>query len=210
MRAAALSSSAALIDEKPPPNHKKQVTTLVFEYTLANAAVARTFSAYLAQLVSPKNGPVHTFTIEWQGLDVDFVALACVIFNGAMLMFSTKASDIYNLICTGAQMLTILVLIIAGFIKANPANLTPFAPNGIRGIFSGASFVFFRYDEGTKGEKGAGFRDRGLRAQFSFPPFRASLLRNPAAPPPPPFPPPATPRTPRQDAGGVNLGCSQG
>jgi basic amino acid/polyamine antiporter, APA family len=59
-------------------------------------------------------------------------------------MISTKAADILNLVCTGAQMCTILVLIIAGFIKANPANMTPFAPNGVRGIFSGASFVFFR------------------------------------------------------------------
>ena len=33
-----------------------------------------------------------------------------------------------------------------GFVKANPKNLHPFVPpeHGVRGIFAGASFVFFR------------------------------------------------------------------
>lgn len=122
------------------------VTTLVFEYVLANAAVARTFSAYLAQLVSPAQGkPPVVFTIEWKGLDVDFVALGLVIALTVVLCLSTRGADIFNTVCTGAQMLVILVLIIAGFTKANPQNMTPFAPNGVRGIFNGASFVFFSF-----------------------------------------------------------------
>jgi hypothetical protein len=37
----------------------------------------------------------------------------------------------------------IVLILILGFIKANPKNLTPFLPYGVRGIFDGASFVFF-------------------------------------------------------------------
>jgi len=49
---------------------KQQVTTLIFEYVLANAAVARTFSAYFAQLISPKDGPTVVLTLEWGSLTV--------------------------------------------------------------------------------------------------------------------------------------------
>jgi APA family basic amino acid/polyamine antiporter len=46
---------------------------------------------------------------------------------------------------TGTQILVILIILIAGFSKANPANLTPFMPFGAGGIFKGASFVFFSF-----------------------------------------------------------------
>jgi hypothetical protein len=46
---------------------------------------------------------------------------------------------------TGTQILVILIILIAGFTKANPANLTPFMPFGAAGIFQGASFVFFSF-----------------------------------------------------------------
>jgi amino acid permease len=95
--------------------------------------------------VSPKDGPTVVLTIPFRGLDVDFVALACVVAMCILLMLSTRAADILNTVCTGAQMVVILVLIISGFVKANPANMTPFAPNGVRGIFNGASFVFFSF-----------------------------------------------------------------
>ena len=82
--------------QKPTTTTNKQVTTLIFEYVLANAAVARTFSAYLAQLVSPKNGPAVVLTIPWGDLSVDFVALGCVLAMAALLMISTRAADILN------------------------------------------------------------------------------------------------------------------
>lgn len=50
----------------------------------------------------------------------------------------------------GLQVVTIIhvvlvvFIIIAGFVKSNPANLRPFAPFGARGIFNGAAIVFFR------------------------------------------------------------------
>lgn len=45
---------------------------------------------------------------------------------------------------TGSQVAVIIIILAAGFSKAKPANLTPFLPFGVQGIFSGASFVFFR------------------------------------------------------------------
>lgn len=39
----------------------------------------------------------------------------------------------------------VLFIIIAGFVKANPANAANFLPFGIKGAFNGASVVFFSY-----------------------------------------------------------------
>ena len=96
-------------------------------------------------LISPRSGKQIDLTIPWNGLNVDLVALGLVILLTVLLCVSTRGADIFNTVCTGAQMLVILVLIVAGFVKANPANMVPFAPNGVRGVFNGASFVFFSF-----------------------------------------------------------------
>lgn len=46
---------------------------------------------------------------------------------------------------TIVHVVLVVFIIIAGFVKANPANLQPFAPMGARGIFNGAAIVFFSY-----------------------------------------------------------------
>lgn len=47
-------------------------------------------------------------------------------------------------VVTIIHVVLVLFIIIAGFVKSNPANLRPFAPMGARGIFNGAAIVFFR------------------------------------------------------------------
>jgi APA family basic amino acid/polyamine antiporter len=47
-------------------------------------------------------------------------------------------------VVTIIHVVLVVFIIIAGFVKANPANLQPFAPMGARGIFNGAAIVFFR------------------------------------------------------------------
>jgi hypothetical protein len=43
------------------------------------------------------------------------------------------------------HMSLIVFIMIAGFSKADLANVTPFLPYSVRGIFNGASIVFFAY-----------------------------------------------------------------
>ena len=59
---------------------------------------------------------------------------------------STEHSNTTNLVITFVHVAVVLMIAIVGFTKAKPANLVPFVPPefGTRGIFQGASFVFFR------------------------------------------------------------------
>ncbi|KAF6256039.1 amino acid permease family protein [Scenedesmus sp. NREL 46B-D3] len=118
------------------------VTTLVLEYVLANAAVARSFSAYFAALIGKEPG---FFTFAYLDYTVDFMAAGVIVLCCLLLSFSTAGGSWFNIVVTGSQLLVILIILIAGFVKANPANLSPFLPYGVKGIFNGASFVFFSF-----------------------------------------------------------------
>jgi hypothetical protein len=106
------------------------VTTLVLQYVLANAAVARAFSSYFAALIGK---PPSFFVFAWQDYTVDFMAAGLMIACCLMLSFSTAGGSWFNIFMTGSQLLVILIILIAGFVKANPANLKPFLPFGVKG-----------------------------------------------------------------------------
>jgi APA family basic amino acid/polyamine antiporter len=106
------------------------VTTLVLEYVLANAAVARSFSAYFAALIGKDPG---FFTFPYKDFTVDFMAAGVIIGCCLLLSFSTAGGSWFNIVVTGTQLLVIAIILIAGFVKANPANLTPFLPYGVKG-----------------------------------------------------------------------------
>ncbi|KAI8466934.1 MAG: amino acid permease-domain-containing protein [Monoraphidium minutum] len=118
------------------------VTTLIMEYILSQAAVARSFTAYFATLIGK---PTKFFIIKYKAYDVDFLAAGLIVFLGVVLSLTTVGGATFNTVVTLLQLLVITLILILGFIKANPANLTPFLPFGIKGIFSGASFVFFSF-----------------------------------------------------------------
>ena len=71
---------------------------------------------------------------------------AGLVFLCCMLLIkSTGESSTVNAVITVAHIAVVLFIIIAGFTKANPANLSPFLPFGVKGIFQGSAFVFFSY-----------------------------------------------------------------
>eukprot|EP00878_Enallax_costatus_P036496 GHUV01040990.1.p1 GENE.GHUV01040990.1~~GHUV01040990.1.p1 ORF type:complete len:281 (+),score=47.38 GHUV01040990.1:220-1062(+) len=106
------------------------VTTLVLEYVLANAAVARSFSAYFATLIGQ---PSSFFTFAYKAYTVDFMAAGLMILCCIILMFSTAGGSWFNIVITGSQLVVILIILIAGFVKSDTANLRPFLPYGVSG-----------------------------------------------------------------------------
>ncbi len=46
---------------------------------------------------------------------------------------------------TVVHIAVLLFIIVAGLTRAKTSNLTPFAPHGARGIFSGAAYVYFTF-----------------------------------------------------------------
>ena len=155
-----------LNSKTPPTKHPKNIKIL--EYVLANAAVARTWAPYLGQLV---NKGSSFFVISSGGYEVDPMAAGLVFICCMMLIKSTGESALVNAVITVAHIVVVLFIIIAGFTKANPANLTPFMPFGVKGIFQGAAFVFFSYI----------VRFGGCGGCFAPPPARSLLSLLPAA-----------------------------
>eukprot|EP01025_Chloroclados_australasicus_P033720 TRINITY_DN3443_c0_g3_i4.p1 TRINITY_DN3443_c0_g3~~TRINITY_DN3443_c0_g3_i4.p1 ORF type:complete len:255 (-),score=21.21 TRINITY_DN3443_c0_g3_i4:39-803(-) len=118
---------------------------LVLEYTLSSAAIARGFTSYTAAIfgLSMDDGTVFRFDIS-EVVSVDWPALLIVLSLCLLLAKGTKDSSITNHIITGINLFVIGLIIIVGFIHVDPDNYQPFAPNGINGIFMGASQVLFK------------------------------------------------------------------
>lgn len=62
-----------------------------------------------------------------------------------LLVLGTKESSNFNIGMTIIHLLLVAFIIIAGFVKSDKANASDFVPFSVRGIFDGASYVFFSY-----------------------------------------------------------------
>ncbi|KAI5065269.1 hypothetical protein GOP47_0019964 [Adiantum capillus-veneris] len=120
---------------------------IILEYVIGGAAIGRSWSSYFATLCGRPSA--DDFRIK-TNLANDFnlldpIAVAVLLITGLVATWSTKATSLLNWIASLANMAIILFVIIAGLVHAEPANLTPFLPFGVRGIFKAASVLFFAY-----------------------------------------------------------------
>jgi len=72
-------------------------------------------------------------------------AIAIVLILTLLLIKGIKESTKVATIMVGVNMFIILSFIVVGAFYVQPENWTPFAPNGLEGIFSGAFIIFFAY-----------------------------------------------------------------
>ena len=72
-------------------------------------------------------------------------AMAIVIILTILLVKGVKESTKVATIMVGVNMFIILSFIVVGAFYVKPENWTPFAPNGLEGIFTGAFVIFFAY-----------------------------------------------------------------
>ncbi len=92
---------------------------------------------YTAWLNSPKVG----------GLSVvmDLPALLIVVVITSLVYIGIRESKVAGNIMTVLKIGIILLVIFLGLFYVNPANWSPFAPNGAAGVMKGVSAVFFAY-----------------------------------------------------------------
>ncbi|KAL0305434.1 UNVERIFIED_CONTAM: Cationic amino acid transporter 1 [Sesamum radiatum] len=120
---------------------------ILLEYVIGGAAVARSWTSYFATLC---NHDPDDFRILVHGLApgynlLDPIAVGIMIVICIIAVLSTKGSSRLNYIASVVHLVVILFIIIAGLIKADPKNYTPFAPFGPRGIFKASAVLFFAY-----------------------------------------------------------------
>lgn len=120
---------------------------ILFEYVVAGASVARSWTSYFATLCNHDPNDfrinVSSFAADYSHLDPIAVAVSVAVCVGACI--SMKGSSRFNSIATIIHLVILLFILIAGLTKANPANYVNFAPKGVRGILKASAVLFFAY-----------------------------------------------------------------
>ncbi|MEP6924976.1 MAG: amino acid permease [Pyrinomonadaceae bacterium] len=75
----------------------------------------------------------------------DLPALLIVILITALVYVGIRESKVAGNVMTVLKIGVILMVIFLGMFYVNPANWSPFAPNGVTGVMKGVSAVFFAY-----------------------------------------------------------------
>lgn len=123
--------------------------SLILEYMLAVAAVSTGFASYfnsfiagfglnIPQALDGPFDPAH-------GTYFNIVAFAIVWLIFLLLSQGVSTSMKVNNLMVVIKIAIIILFIIVGAFYIKPANWSPFAPFGAKGVFSGASLVFFAY-----------------------------------------------------------------
>ncbi|KAM3962654.1 cationic amino acid transporter 3-like isoform 1-T2 [Aphomia sociella] len=139
---------------------------LILEYVIGTASVAKGMANYIDSLCN--NTMARTMT-EIAPINVgfladypDFFAFTLVLLITALLTIGVKESTKLNNVFTALNMVTVIIVVIAGAVKSNPANWRidvedipeeykseagegGFMPWGIAGVMAGAAKCFFGF-----------------------------------------------------------------
>ncbi|KAL5710518.1 Cationic amino acid transporter 7 [Ranunculus cassubicifolius] len=130
---------------------------LVMEYVFSNAAVARSFTAYLGTAMGVSATEKWRITISGlpEGFnEIDLIAVGVILVISLCICYSTKESSMLNMVLTVIHVLFIAFIIVIGFWKGdwknfkepeNPKKPDGFLPYGISGVFNGAAMVYLSY-----------------------------------------------------------------
>ncbi|KAL2943103.1 Cationic amino acid transporter 6 chloroplastic, partial [Bienertia sinuspersici] len=129
---------------------------LVLDYVLSNAAVARSFTAYLGTAIGISTSKWR-FTVAFlpKGFnEIDVIAVLVILIITLIICYSTRESSVVNMLLTAAHLLFIGFIIVMGFSKGEVKNFTTskdpnvpggFFPYGLSGVFNGAALVYLSY-----------------------------------------------------------------
>ncbi|KAJ6645363.1 High affinity cationic amino acid transporter 1 [Pseudolycoriella hygida] len=137
---------------------------LVLEYVIGASSVARGLSGYIDELFDNKMSSflknVLPIDIEFLADYPDFFSFFIVLLLAILLSVGVKESSVLNNIFTSVNVLTVLIVLVAGAIKADPANWNipkdqipenvrggegGFMPFGFAGIMAGAAKCFYGF-----------------------------------------------------------------
>ncbi|KAJ4836852.1 Cationic amino acid transporter 7, chloroplastic [Turnera subulata] len=129
---------------------------LIMDYVMSNAAVARSFTAYLGTAIGMSTSKwrlvVHHLPNGFNEIDV--FAVLVVLLITLVICYSTRESSWVNMALTALHILFIAFVIVMGFWMgdwknftrpANPNNPSGFFPFGAPGVFNGAAMVYLSY-----------------------------------------------------------------
>ncbi|XP_051132807.1 cationic amino acid transporter 9, chloroplastic [Andrographis paniculata] len=127
-------------------------TQLMLDYHIAAASIARSLSNYVVsvlELIPFLKGNIPS----WFGygdevletFSFNILAPILLVLLTVVLCWGVGESAILNSIMTVTKVAIVVVVVIVGAFEVDTSNWTPFAPNGLKSILTGATVVFFSY-----------------------------------------------------------------
>jgi basic amino acid/polyamine antiporter, APA family len=101
-----------------------------------------TLSAHIQQASSAVENAPHLFGVP---VIVNVPAAAIVLLITWVLVRGIRESAFFNTLMVLLKLALLIFFLALGFQYVRPENWTPFAPNGFKGIWAGASIIFFAY-----------------------------------------------------------------
>lgn len=86
---------------------------------------------------APRLGPLHV-VLDLPALFITLI-ISALVYRGIQESKNTSNALVFFKLCV------IVAVVLVGVFYVQPANWSPFAPNGVRGILAGISAVFFAY-----------------------------------------------------------------
>ncbi|XP_061393554.1 cationic amino acid transporter 3 [Musca vetustissima] len=135
---------------------------LILEYVIGTASVARGLSGYFDSLIDKNMSTALTealpINVSFLGDYPDFLGFGMVLVLTCILAFGVKESTFLNNIFTSVNIITILIVLVAGGWNADPKNWSipesevpegfgkgGFMPYGVAGVMAGAAKCFFGF-----------------------------------------------------------------
>uniref|UniRef100_A0A7N0UIB7 Cationic amino acid transporter C-terminal domain-containing protein n=1 Tax=Kalanchoe fedtschenkoi TaxID=63787 RepID=A0A7N0UIB7_KALFE len=127
---------------------------LMLDYHIGAASIARSLANYLVNLLELI--PIFKHHIpDWIGhggqkflgetFSINILAPILLIILTIILCRGVGESSIVNSFMTSLKIVIVIIVIIAGSFKVDVANWSPFFPNGVKPVLTGATVVFFAY-----------------------------------------------------------------
>lgn len=121
---------------------------LILEYGVSVGAVAVGWGGNVNEFLKATFNVVLPEAITagpFEGGVVNLTAAIIVLAVGALLAGGTRESARANAVMVVIKILILLFFIVVALVNFASGNLTPFAPEGVAGIASAASIIFFAY-----------------------------------------------------------------
>lgn len=137
---------------------------LILEYVIGTSSVARGMSAYIDTVfnhtMSDALRDVVPINIDYLSDYLDLFSFIIVILLAILLAVGVKESSMLNNVFTSVNIITVLIVLVAGAIKSDPANWNikkedipegvrggegGFMPYGVAGVMAGAAKCFYGF-----------------------------------------------------------------
>ncbi|KAF7842933.1 cationic amino acid transporter 5 [Senna tora] len=119
---------------------------ILLESIVGSAAVARAWTSYFTSLLNRPSNSLRIHTALTPGYNLlDPIAVAVLAIAATIAATSTRKTSYLNWIASAINTFVILFVIVLGFCHSDAANLSPFLPYGVPGIFKAAAIVYFAY-----------------------------------------------------------------